>query len=104
MGSAKLFWCVSIGNKLRGAVAMCGLGEESVTVCFLGASPSFSSGSFEFSISDPLSLRSGLGDTSLPAGWSQTINNSSFALLYVLGIFSGKEGVSDTASFAKRFL
>lgn len=35
--------------------------EESMPVYFLGASLSFSSGSCEFSISDSLSLRSGLG-------------------------------------------
>lgn len=64
---------------------------------------SFSSGSCEFSISDLLSLRAGLGDTSLPAGWSHTINSSFFALMH-FGIFSGKENAFDTMLFSKRFL
>lgn len=104
LGSAGLFWCVNIANKLHGVVAARGLRKEIMPICFLGASPSFSSGSCDFSISDPLSLKSGLGGGSLPAGWSQTINESSFALLYIFGILSGKENVSDTVLFPKRFL
>lgn len=39
-----------------------GLGKESMPVCFLGASLSFALVSCEFSISDLMSLKSGLGD------------------------------------------
>lgn len=45
LGSAKLFWCVNIVNKLHGVVATRGLRKESMPVCFLGASLSFILGS-----------------------------------------------------------
>lgn len=60
LGLAKLFWCVTIVNKLCGAVAKHGLGKESVLVCFLGASLSYFSGGCEFFISDPMGWAWGL--------------------------------------------
>lgn len=63
---------------------------------------SFTSCSCEFSISDLLSLRAGLGDMSLPADWGQTINSSFFAPMH-FGISSGKENASDTVLFSERF-
>lgn len=60
LGSAKLFWCVNIVNKLHGVVAKHELGKEWVPVCFLGASPNYFSDLCEFFISDPVGWAWGL--------------------------------------------
>lgn len=60
LGSAKLFWCVNVVNKLHGAVAKHGFGKECVPVWFLGVSPGYFSGGCEFFISDAVGWAWGL--------------------------------------------
>lgn len=77
LGLAKLFWHLNVVNKLHGVVSMCEIGSgRTCPVCVLGASLRFSS------VSDPWGLKFSLRHKSLAAGWSQTINNFSSALMH----------------------